>query len=73
MSAQTFFEKWNENTGRNLVINVTADCFRFSINLIFRQILRCFDTVFRKPYRYYSIASKVILSLSDRYEIFTID
>ena len=35
--------------------------------------LRCFDTVFQRPYRYFSIALKVILSLSDRYEIFTSD
>ena len=35
--------------------------------------LRCFDTVFRRPNRYFSIALKVILSLSDRYEIFTSD
>ena len=32
-------------------------------------ILRCFDTVFRRSYRYFSIALKVILSSSDRYEI----
>ena len=35
--------------------------------------LRCFDIVFRRPYRYFSIALKVILSLSDRYKIFTSD
>ena len=28
--------------------------------------LRCFDTVFRRPYRYFSIALKVFYSLSDR-------
>ena len=29
------------------------------------------DAVFRTPYRYFSIVLKVILSLSDQYEIFT--
>ena len=33
--------------------------------------LRCFDTVFQRPYRYFSIALKVFFSLSDRYKIFT--
>ena len=33
--------------------------------------LRCFDTVFQKPYRYFSIALKVFFSLYDRYKIFT--
>ena len=33
--------------------------------------LRCFDTVFSRPYRYFSIALKVVFSLSDRYKIFT--
>ena len=28
--------------------------------------LRCFDTVFQRPYRYFSIALKVFYSLSDR-------
>ena len=32
---------------------------------------RCFDTVFQRPYRYFSIALKVVFSLSDRYNIFT--
>ena len=31
--------------------------------------LRCFDTVFQRPYRYFSIASKVFFSLSDRCKI----
>ena len=35
--------------------------------------LRCFDTVFRRPYRYFSIALKVVFSLPDRYKIFTSD
>ena len=33
--------------------------------------LRCFDTVFQRPYRYFSKALKVVFSLSDRYIIFT--
>ena len=33
--------------------------------------LRCFDTVSQRPYRYFSIALKVIFTLSDRYKIFT--
>ena len=36
-------------------------------------LLRCFDTFFKRPYRYFSIALKVILSLSDHYKIFTSD
>ena len=27
-------------------------------------VLRCFDTVFKRPYRYFSIALKVVFSLS---------
>ena len=34
-------------------------------------MLRCFDTVFQRPCRYFSIALKVVFSLSDRYKIFT--
>ena len=33
--------------------------------------LRCFNTVFQRPYRYFSIALKVVFTLSDRYKIFT--
>ena len=40
-------------------------------NALFVIVLRCFGTVFRRPYRYFSIALKLILSLSDRYKIFT--
>ena len=36
-----------------------------------RSVLSCFDTVFRRPYRYFSISLKVVFSLSDRYKIFT--
>ena len=38
---------------------------------IFTLRLRCFDTVFQRPYRYFSIALKVAFSLSDGYKIFT--
>ena len=31
---------------------------------------RYFDTVFQRPYRYFSIALKVSFSLSDRYKTF---
>ena len=34
-------------------------------------MLGCFDTVFQRPYRYFSIALKVFFSSSDRYKIFT--
>ena len=33
-----------------------------------RDDLRCFDTVFRRPYRYFSIALKGSLSSSYRYK-----
>ena len=33
--------------------------------------LRCFDTVFQRPHRYFSVALKVVFSLSDGYKIFT--
>ena len=36
-------------------------------------VLRCFDTVFRRPYRYFSVALKGILSVSNRYKIFASD
>ena len=36
-------------------------------------VLRCLDTVFGRPYRCFSIVLKVILSLSDRYKLFTSD
>ena len=31
--------------------------------------LRCFETVFQRPYQYFSISFNVILPLSDRYKI----
>ena len=33
--------------------------------------LRCFDTVFQRPYRYFLIALEVVFSLYNRYKIFT--
>ena len=38
---------------------------------LFHYPLRWFDTVFQRPYRYFSIVLKVVYSLSDRYKIFT--
>ena len=40
-------------------------------NALFVIVIRCFGTVFRRPHRYFSIALKLILSLSDLYKIFT--
>ena len=36
-------------------------------------LLRCFDTVLRRPYRCFLIVLKVILSMFDRYKLFTND
>ena len=38
---------------------------------LYRATLRCFDQVFQRPYRYFSIALRLVFSLSDRYKIFT--
>ena len=43
------------------------------VDLSGKNHLRCFDIVFQRPYRYFSIDLKVILSLTDRYKIFTMD
>ena len=53
------FERLENNKGRNPA-NISG-------------IQRCFDTVFRRPYRCFSIALKEILSMSDRYKIFASD
>ena len=45
--------------------------YRGEWDFIWGVCLRCFDTVFERPYRYFSIALKVVFSLSDRYKIFT--
>ena len=49
--------------------------YSLSITLAFSTWIiifkRCFDKVFQRPYRYFSIALKVFFSLSDRYKIFT--
>ena len=46
----------------------------FKLSARDQTFLRCFDTVFRRPYtRYYSITLKEISSLFNRYEIFTTD
>ena len=66
----------------NLILNVYDFCNHQTLlivlvsffednNALFVIVLRCFGTVFRRPYRYFSIALKLILSLSDRYKIFT--
>ena len=41
------------------------------LSLLPYGVSRCFDTVFQRPYRYFSIALKVVSSLSDHYKIFT--
>ena len=38
-----------------------------------QERLRYFDTVFRRPYRYFSIPLKVVLPLSNRRKIFASD
>ena len=45
-----------------VILGTSTDCF-----------LGCFDIVFQRAYRYFSIALKVILALSDRYKFFTND
>ena len=66
----------------NLILNVYDFCNHQTLlivlvsffednNALFVIVLRCFGTVFRRPYRCFSIALKLILSLSDRYKIFT--
>ena len=53
------------STQRITGLHCTHVCVTYS------AALRCFDTVFRRPYRCFSIALKVILSLFDRYKLFT--
>ena len=45
--------------------------YEISKGYIYISDLRRFDTVFQRPYRYFSIASKMVFSLSDCYKIFT--
>ena len=45
--------------------------FPRGLSKIGELLLRCLDTVFRRPYRHFSIALKVVFSLSDRYKSFT--
>ena len=42
-------------------------------NFFSSGLLRCFDTVFRRSYRCFSIAFKMMSSLSDRHKILTSD
>ena len=67
---QIIFDQESQNT------NLTALCsdlHEVAVRFPVEPNLRCFDTVFRKPYRCFSIVLKVILSLSDRYKLFTND
>ena len=41
------------------------------VDIYWHPLLRCFNTVFQRLYRYFSIALKVVFSTSDRYKIFT--
>ena len=69
------------NNSKNNKIIITGDLqpitSSYDNNLLTSSLLmylRCFDIiVFQRPYRYFSITLKVILSLSDRYKIFTND
>ena len=62
--SQVFLAKSVETGDKNS--NVTGATKTFC-----EESLRCFDIVFQRPYRIFSIALKVILSLSDRYKILT--
>ena len=64
-------EKVSVAKGENFVANAT-DTVAMS-SPVKSCNLRCFGTVFRRPYRYFSIALKGILSLSDRYKTFASD
>ena len=67
---QIIFDQESQNTNFTaLCPDLQAVAVRFPVELS----LRCFNTVFRKPYRCFSIVLKVILSLSDRYKLFTND
>ena len=55
------------STWRITGLHCTHGCVTYS------AALRCFDTVFRRPYRCFSIALKVILFLFYRYKLFTSD
>ena len=66
----------NIYTSQNLIVIFTTRHSLFPLRADLGHsitYLRWFDTNFRRPDRYFSIALKVILSLSDRYEIFTSD
>ena len=57
----------------DVVIISYNHAYSLQCSLTLRQPLRCLDIVFQRPYRYFSIALKVILSLSNRYKVFTND
>ena len=60
----------NVASRRNLVEEVIADLWK-EVKLCLH--FKVFWYIFRRPYRYFSIALKVILMLSDRYKTFTCD
>ena len=74
MSENTFFQ-FLSTIKVNLVPKIMQSaylCVIFHVKykkLPFLTVLRCFDMVFQRPYRYFSIALKVMLSLSDRYKV----
>ena len=61
----------HEQRFNHMSLNSKIKTYRLSFTV--KPVLRCFDIVFQRPYRYFSIALKVTLSLSDRYRIFTND
>ena len=64
------FEEGEKTDNNNIVrlVGHANDKIHYMANL-----KRCFDIVFQRPYQYFSIPLKAILSLSDRYTIFTND
>ena len=75
---EDWYQHWvwafGEQTRYNLYLCILSVPFILVLCLLILYIvlyLRCFDTVFQRPYRYFSIALKVVFSLSDRYKIFT--
>ena len=60
-----FFPLWKTFSTQTSLVFPRPGCLR--------SLLRCFDIVFQRRVRYFLIALKVILSLSDRYKIFTND
>ena len=63
----------NQNPKKSLDQNLASkqSHAKFPSHKNFQKALRCFDTVSQRPYRYFSIALKVVFTLSDRYKILT--